>query len=481
MRPLLAVLLSTLMPGCESLWPASPPAKPEAADGVAADGTTKRPRRVASDPHMVLFIVMDTVRADHTSLCGYGRPTTPGLEAMVRSGASHTCHAYAPAPWTLPSHASYFTGKPVTEHATMFVANSDVSINATITARPLADSFETLAEHFKAKGYQTVAISANSILNEASGVMQGFDVRDVSTDGMSLRGRGLGQSLKAQLAGLDKERPLFLFVNIYDAHDPYPAVPPDAGFVPSQGKTRLDAYTKDPNNPYFAFIKGLMPPERKTEFLRKLTDGYDWAVRHADANLSVVLTLMLQDGWMEEPYRVVVTSDHGEFLGEHDLLRHCGFVWEPVVQVPLVWFESIRRNRAKLPDTISAMHVFDIVRDGKLPADLMPPHTVSEKNPDDIMVGTISGAVWSPDRSTKGVCVEGQKGAYLLGADPGEASPVAVPPGAVSTALDKLCADIDALHKLPAPKVDPSLAEALKRMGYAEDDGAESSGALPGM
>jgi hypothetical protein len=81
----------------------------------------------------------------------------------------------------------------------MFVSNSDVSINTTITARPLAAEHETLAEHFQARGYQTVAISANSILNEASGLLQGFDHKDMSTNGKSLRARGLGQSLRTQL------------------------------------------------------------------------------------------------------------------------------------------------------------------------------------------------------------------------------------------------------------------------------------------
>ncbi len=473
MRSVLSLLLLSSLAGCVCQDPPKVPADPAERVG--------RKRHSATDPQLVLFVVMDTVRADHTSLCGYERATTPALEGMVRSGATYTCHAYAPAPWTLPSHASYFTGKSVTEHATMFVSNSDVSINATITARPLADSFETLAEHFKAKGYQTVAISANSILNEASGLLQGFDARDVSTNGLTLRGRGLGQSLSTQLAAIDPERPLFLFVNIYDAHDPYPAIPPDAGFVPAQTRTKLDAYTKDPKNPYFSFIKGLMPEADKPEFLRKITDGYDYGVRHADANLSVVLTTLLQSGWMESPYRVVVASDHGEFLGEHDLLRHCGFVWEPVVEVPIVWFESLRRNREKLPDTMSAVDVYTIVRDGKLPANPLPPHTVSEKNPDDIMVGTIAGAVWSADRQTKGVCIEGSQGAYLLGADPGEANIVAMPEGVVKTELDKLCKDIDALHKLPVPKVDPSLTAALQNMGYADPDDNAPAEPLPGQ
>jgi hypothetical protein len=469
-RGVIAALLGglLLLQGCECGDPAP-----------AGEVAVGKRRREPHDPQLVLLIVMDTVRADHTSLCGYERPTTPTLEALVRSGAAHSCAAYAPAPWTLPSHATYFTGKPVTEHATMFVSNSDVSINTTITARPLAAEHETLAEHFQARGYQTVAISANSILNEASGLLQGFDHKDVSTDGKSLRARGLGQSLRTQLAALDPDKPLFLFVNLYDAHDPYPGIPPGLDWAPPQPKARLDAYTKDPANPYFAYIKGLMPEADKPAFLTKLTNGYDYGILHADANVSIVLSTLLKGGWMEGGFRVLVTSDHGELLGEHDLLRHSGFVWEPGVKVPLIFIDSARRGRTRLPDPMSALHVFHLLRDGHLPDQLIPPHCVSEKNPDDILVGTIAGAVWTPDGASKAACIDGERKGWDLRVDPLEAKPGEVPGGNIAQHLDKLCTDIEALHKLPVPKVDRTLTEALMKMGYAEDDGGDEAVPLP--
>jgi hypothetical protein len=59
----------------------------------------------------VVFMVLDNVRADHLSLCGYPRPTSPFLESLA-SETTCTCTAQAPGSWTLPSHASYFTGQP---------------------------------------------------------------------------------------------------------------------------------------------------------------------------------------------------------------------------------------------------------------------------------------------------------------------------------------------------------------------------------
>ena len=64
----------------------------------------------------IVLIIMDTVRADHTSLCGYSRPTTPNLERFAKEGAVFTCEARAPGSWTLPSHASFFTGKQALDH-----------------------------------------------------------------------------------------------------------------------------------------------------------------------------------------------------------------------------------------------------------------------------------------------------------------------------------------------------------------------------
>jgi hypothetical protein len=446
------------------------PAKepPARAKGVKQGAGRRVRRNVGGKPGTVIFMVLDTVRADHTALCGYNRPNTPSLQSLVRAGATYTCGAYAPAPWTLPSHASFFTGTSVTEHATMFVAESDVAINPTITARPLAESFETLAEVYAERGYQTAAISANSIINDASGLLQGFEHIDVSATGLTMRGRALGQTLETRLDALDPEKPLFLFVNAYDAHDPYPPVPPGLDWIDTQPRTHIDAYTHDPANPYYAFIKGLMPEEDKASYLQTLRNGYDFGVYYADAQVGIVMTMLMRKGWLTEGYRVVVTSDHGEFLGEHDKLRHCGFVWEPVVKVPLVFFDSTRRRQPRLPEPISAIHAYHLVRDGYLPETPIPPHTVSEKNPEDIIVGTIAGAVWQDDE--KAVCVDGNKAWYDLAKDPGELAPTELGERRVGATLNTLCEDIAALHELPSPQDDGGrMRDALKAMGYLDD------------
>lgn len=459
-RTLMSIALATLVGcTCAGETETEPTANQERAK-------QKVGRNIGGEPKVVLFVVMDTVRADHTSLCGYSRPTTPRLAAMARAGAAFSCDMYAPAPWTLPSHATFFTGKSVTEHATMFVGDSDVAINKTITARPLDQTFETLAEIYKARGYQTVAISANSIINDASGLLQGFEHRDVSNNGLSMRMRGLGNTMRTRLEALDKDQPLFLFVNIYDAHDPYPQVPADLSWVDAQPRTVIDAYSHDPENPYYAFIKGIMPDEERPQFLKRLTNGYDFGVYTADTNLSVLMTILLRDEWLTDGYRMLVTSDHGEFLGEHDKLRHCGFVYEPVVRVPLVYFDTTKRRQPKLPKPLSGQHVFHLLRDGKLPDKIEIPHTVSEKNPEDIIVGQIAGAIWQGN--DKAVCVEGEKALYDLRTDPGETRQSPIDGHILEPELDKLCKAIDKLHTLEPPEVSEELTEALKAMGYVQ-------------
>ena len=80
---------------------------------------TKPESNLKRKPNIVM-IVLDTIRSDHLSICGYERPTTPVLEDLVRQAQAATCDAYAPGTWTLPSHASFFTGLSVPDHGAHF-------------------------------------------------------------------------------------------------------------------------------------------------------------------------------------------------------------------------------------------------------------------------------------------------------------------------------------------------------------------------
>ena len=129
---------------------------------------TEEPRSPA-----VIFVVLDTVRADRTSLCGYEHPTTPTLEKLVELGASYACDSHAPSTWTLPSHASFFTGRELTEHLSGAGGGTRNMTWGSVT--PLDDRWPTLAEEMTDRGYQTLFLSANPVVSERMGLTRGFD------------------------------------------------------------------------------------------------------------------------------------------------------------------------------------------------------------------------------------------------------------------------------------------------------------------
>jgi arylsulfatase A-like enzyme len=436
---------------------------PEVTDApeAAAEAPDEGPAAPAGAPD-VFFFVLDTVRADHTSLCGYDRPTTPTLEALNTAGASVSCQVRAPADWTIPSHASLFTGKTVLEHGAVIAKNSDVALNAYTSVRPLPADLPTLAEHFKGLGYVTVAISANPIVREEAGLMRGFDVH-VSGPPRKLAGPGLAAELRTQLRGIDRDKPLFLFVNIFDAHDPYPAVPADAGWAPERARVDFAPKKKKPNNPYDRFLAGQMTPEEREAWLHHVTDAYDWAVHAADENLGGVLEALERSGFANNGHRTVITSDHGEFLGEHDQLRHGGFVYEPVVKVPFVWVDSAARP-APITEPFSAMNVFAILGGARLEAPF-PAHAVSTKNPQNQKVGVDAVAAWlSP--TEKHLWWSGERRRVDLKVDPGELNPS--PLEAPSPALDGVVQAFEA-HLAKKGGENPELVQQLQEIGYLEE------------
>lgn len=308
------------------------------AGGAAAAWlvSTRTTTKDLDAPPTVVLIVEDTIRADHLSACGYERPTTPYLAELARKGALR-CDAITPASWTVASHASYFTGLPVDEHGTMFREEGE-ELHANIKVRPLDERFDTLAERFARAGYQTAFLSGNPSLHDGSGLTQGFQHHRVKTpDGHWLRGPRLQRSVRGVLGELEKERPLFLVVNIFEAHDPWPTASPDMDWVPAHERVVLEH--DRPESPYVRFHHHEMAPDEAEPYLETIADAYDANLYRADEALRGVVDALTEGGWLSRPYRMIVTSDHGELLGEHERLRHGGNVYEGNLRVPFLWIE----------------------------------------------------------------------------------------------------------------------------------------------
>lgn len=291
----------------------------------------------------VLLIVLDTVRAQSLSVYDYERPTTPILERFSRTGVCFD-NAYATSPWTLPSHATMFTGRFTHE---LFDSNS-----LPLDARtPLPETYPTLSEVLNGQGYYTGGFVANfSYCSYAHALDRGFARYEDYTASLewflscsSLGGGFYNMYLKAiddwQMTGrkfasdinnsflewIDgkDDRPFFAFLNYFDAHTPYLPPPPfDQKF----------GYKK-PNKP----LGDMRHQNRKytPEEIETYRTAYDACIAYMDHQIGVLLDTLQDKGILENTI-VIITSDHGEEFGEHELFGHAKSLYRQVLHVPLL-------------------------------------------------------------------------------------------------------------------------------------------------
>ncbi|MCC6772654.1 MAG: sulfatase [Gemmatimonadaceae bacterium] len=289
---------------------------------------------VSDDAPNVLFLVLDTVRALELSAYGYERNTSPRLAQLAAEGVRFD-RAVSPAPWTLPSHATMFTGR--------FQRDLSVGWSTALDTVP-----PTVAEHFSSLGYATGGFVANlRYCGREYGLGRGFQTyRDFAMVqsqivGSTMAGRrllGLYNDLagKYVLAGrkdaarvvdefLDWQeergsRPYFAFLNFFDAHEPYaPDAPYDLAFLSSEPPTR-------------ALMVGESHDPAEVEGLR---GAYDGAIASLDAQLGRLFDELARRGSLDRTI-VVVTSDHGEEFAEHGYMSHGNGLNFPALHVPLL-------------------------------------------------------------------------------------------------------------------------------------------------
>lgn len=347
----------------------------------------------------VLFIVLDTVRGDHLSGCGYDRPTSPNLDALATRGTL-VCDAVAPGSWTFPSHASFFTGAwPWEHHAHFAEAGADVR-KAII--QPLGEELPTLAEQLGEQGYQAHGLSGNPMLQEATGLSRGFETWGTPKHFGPWYGTSLVRKLKRLLrTEVRTDQPLFLFLNIADAHDPWDGVPAGVEWLPEDEELlayfRLEDDAIVPDDPWTLFVTGRHPDPEGLK--RRVTNLYDHAVWEADQTLGESLKVLEDHGWLAEDTRVIVVSDHGEYLGEHGLLRHGRYLYEPNQRVPLLTIPAM-----EFVSPTSAMEAYHVALTGRpagLPAlaGAWPDSVWAQQSENRLGVHT-SAATWTSEDKT---------------------------------------------------------------------------------
>ncbi|HMB67721.1 MAG TPA: sulfatase [bacterium] len=288
----------------------------------AAEPATDRPAPAEGRPNIVL-IVMDTARRDHFSTYGYEKETTPSFSRFAE-GSILFDRAYSTSAWTVPAHASLFTGLYPASHG----ANQET--------QRLADGAVTLAEILSDAGYQTASFSGNPWISSLANLAQGYDKAEVfwSSRAQPEEGKGLphAQNRKALrwVDERDPTRPFLLFVNYIEAHWRYQAPPEfQRRFVPGGREVSQE------DDAMFPAQRGYLAPERvPTDLIPVRTGMYDADLAFTDAILGELLDGLRERDLLEGAL-VIITSDHGENHGDNGHFAHMLTLNEPVLRVPL--------------------------------------------------------------------------------------------------------------------------------------------------
>lgn len=337
----------------------------------------------------IILIVLDTQRLDRLGFMNPDLKNSPHLDDLSRDSVIYK-NCITPSSWTLPSHASMFTGLYPTVHAAEYRLKGGISpanpdrAHAFQTAMPLMGR-TTLAEILRDHGYDTGAVCGNcGYLSSRYGMDAGFEFHDsrmpqpfrmkpaadlvlyplrrnlpydyieagykVEPQRKTYRSARSVASvarwwLNQNLQSGENREPMFLFLNFCDPHAPY--IPPYV-FDTFPGK-----------------VPGMKMPSARdvSESTRKvdaslrshLLSAYDGEVCYMDYHIGLIIK-DLKDRNVYDQSLIMVTSDHGEFFGEHDRLGHGGDLYETVIRVPLLVKypgareTGIREDRVSLVD-----------------------------------------------------------------------------------------------------------------------------------
>lgn len=304
----------------------------------------------------ILWIVWDTVRSDHLSLYGHKKSTTPFLDNWSQGGQVFD-NCISVANCTVPAHASMFTGLMPSEHTRNNRNNY------------LDDSFTTISELLQTSGYRTYLYSANPHISRSRNFNHGFDKaehpwdeqylsqaynivkqkllpedktsklvdkiqsRQISNWSIKASGELAQQGIQAWLKNSNCKQPFFAFLNYMEAHQPY--IPQTSYRKRLMRPDQVEkSYLIDRSlDSIWSYTFGQKHFSDEEIEITRLT--YDAAIAELDELLKNLLTSLQNLGHLDNTM-VILTSDHGEHLGEQHMLDHQYSVYEPLLRVPLV-------------------------------------------------------------------------------------------------------------------------------------------------
>lgn len=337
----------------------------------------------AEPPPNVVVVLWDTVRADRASLYGYPRPTTPGLEQLGAESVVYE-RAMSPGMWTVPSHGSLFTGLSTSSHG------------AKVGWLWLDGKYQTLAETLGDAGFATFAWSSNPYLSEQTNLLQGFDTTafswrapDAEACAATTHGKLLPEDRSVEIAPgwagrtegwpthltafkdcgphaaerflgwVDQQQqPFFAYINLLEAH--HPRVPSaDARAAVADPATVATALATDGS--LFRIMSAMEGRASFTEAeLGAMGATYDATLWDLDRVTTAIVDGLRQRGVLDHTI-VVVTSDHGENLGERGMFDHRWDLHQTLVHVPLVIRYPPALAPARVSEPVSTVGLYGTV------------------------------------------------------------------------------------------------------------------------
>jgi Sulfatase len=279
--------------------------------GVHVWAGSMKPTPPAPDLPDIIFISIDTLRADHMSCYGYERLTTPNLDRLAEESIlvkRHISHS----PWTLPAHMSMFSGMIPSRHG---VSDPVSSLRPSVTL---------VTEVLKNKGYRTGGFATNILLGSNYGFAAGFDNYQVNAywnaeqiTNTALRWFGGGSE------------PTFLFVHLFDPHFPYTPKKNFKGRFHAPN-AEVDKMQQEVFYAFFNWMQKQGPEEREA-----VVALYDEEIAYADWALGRFFHHLSKSGRFDNAW-VIVTSDHGEEFGERGMWGHGITLYDEMLHVPLI-------------------------------------------------------------------------------------------------------------------------------------------------
>ena len=299
---------------------------------LSCHNAKSREEQKNSPPHLII-ISIDTLRADHVGAYGYSRETTPNLDAFARDALVFD-NFFVTTPSTLPSFASFFTGLSPMQHEVLYTAVR------TRKTPLLAPDIPYLPELLPM--YERVAIVSNPHLNEKNGFNRGFQrfhfdrlprESKAAMEAGKRRSERITKLAIKEIEAFSGDKPLFLWTHFLDPHGPY--VPPDESLRIFMNDSLFRA-TKDPSrwsSPEVQIHRS-NNKENAAEVALRIA-RYDGEVHNTDKHIGLIFDALKKKGLFDNSF-IIVLSDHGESLGDHQYLQHGRVLNEGSIRVPFM-------------------------------------------------------------------------------------------------------------------------------------------------